>query len=108
MKPSTVTVWVCLICLTLVACRKKKADPAANAIPASESAAALGIQASTLPDNKTLYAAINKYMAANQGRAAKSLDELVNLGFLKPLPPLPPGKRYELDQRAVLLTIVDK
>lgn len=27
--------------------------------------------------------------------------------FLKPLPALPSGKRYELDQRAAVLTIVD-
>ncbi|MSU28470.1 MAG: hypothetical protein EXS27_11220 [Pedosphaera sp.] len=61
-----------------------------------------------MPDHKTLYAAINKYMGANQGRAAKNLDELVEKGFLKPLPPLPSGKRYDLDQRSVTLTIVDK
>ncbi len=45
---------------------------------------------------------------AERNRAAKSLDELVEKGFLKPLPALPPGKRYDLDQRSVTLTIVDK
>lgn len=108
MKPFKLAGWTCLVCLTLVACRRSKSAPAANAVPASESAAALGIQPSALPDHKTLYAAITKYMGANQGRAAKSLDELVEKGFLKPLPALPLGKRYDLDQRSVTLTIVDK
>lgn len=100
--------WSCLVCLTLVACRKGKSAVGQNAVPASESGVAMGIQPADLPDHKALYAAINKYMAANQGRAAKDVEELVQKGFLKPLPALPPGKRYELDQRSVTLTIADK
>lgn len=108
MKTFKIAGWACLVCLTMVACRKKGSAPAANAVPASESAAALGIQPSALPDHQTLYAAITKFMGANQGRAAKDVDDLVAKGFLKPLPPLPPGKRYELDQRSALLTIVNQ
>lgn len=96
-----------LVCLALVACRRGKATPPTNAVPATESAASLGIQPTDLPDHKTLYAAINRYMAANQGRAARDIEELVQKGFLKPLPALPKGKRYDLDQRSALLTIVD-
>ena len=46
-------------------------------------------------------------MTLNGGRAAKNVEELVQRGLLKPLPALPPGKRYELDQRSAILTIVD-
>lgn len=100
--------WVFLVCLALVACRRNRSAPSAATLPASESAAALGVAASALPDHKALYDAITKYMTANQGRAAKDVEELVQKGFLKPLPPLPPGKRYELDQRAAVLAIVDR
>ena len=58
-------------------------------------------------DARALYDAITKYMAANQGRAAKNIHELVAKGYLKPLPPLPPGKHYDLDQRSAILRIVD-
>lgn len=108
MKLFKTACWVCLVCLTLVACRRGKSSSATSAVPASETAVALGIQPSALPDHQALYAAINKYMGANQGRAARDLDELVQKGFLKPLPPLPPSKRYDLDQRSVTLTIVDR
>lgn len=65
------------------------------------------MQPSDLPDHKALYTAITKYMTANQGRAAKDVYQLVEQGYLKPLPALPPGKRYELDQRSAILTIVN-
>lgn len=39
------------------------------------------------------------------GEALVVNAELVQHGLLKPLPALPPGKRYELDQRAAVLTI---
>lgn len=108
MKAFKLAGWMFMVCLALVACRKKKPAVApAAAIPASETAAALGIDAKALPSQQALYEAITKYMTANQGRAAKGVDELVQRGFLKPLPALPPGKRYELDQRAAVLTVVD-
>lgn len=79
-----------------------------SSVPVKEAAASLGIQPADLPDQKVLYEAVTKYMSANQGRAAKDVDELVQKGFLKPLPPLPAGKRYYLDQRAAMLSILDK
>ncbi len=79
-----------------------------SSVPITEAAPALGIQPADLPDQKALYEAITKYMTANQGRAAKDVEELVQKGFLKPLPPLPSGKRYHLDQRAAVLSILDK
>ena len=90
-------------------CRKRKgsSSPPASGPEAAEAAAAMGLDAKALPSQQVLYEAITKYMTANQGRAAKGVDELVQRGFLKALPPLPPGKRYELDQRAAVLSIVD-
>jgi hypothetical protein len=99
-----------IIVVTLTAgCRKRRGAAATppsgpEAVQAAES---MGIDAKSLPSQQALYEAITKYMTANQGRAAKNVDELVQRGFLKPLPALPPGKRYELDQRAAVLTIVD-
>jgi hypothetical protein len=77
-------------------------------VPIQEAAKGLGIQPADLPDQQVLYEAVTKYMSANQGRAAKDVEELVQKGFLKPLPPLPSGKRYHLDQRAAVLSILDK
>ncbi|MEN9576099.1 MAG: hypothetical protein RL514_3954 [Verrucomicrobiota bacterium] len=71
-------------------------------------AVSLGIPTNVLPDTVVLYEAITKHMTANQGRAAKDVEDLVAKGFLKPLPPLPPGKRYELNQRSAVLSIVDR
>ncbi len=92
-------------------CRKRKAA-ATSAAPsgpeATEAAASLGVDPKALPNHQVLYDAITKFMTANDGRAAKSVEELVQRGFLKPLPALPPGKRYELDQRSAILTIVDQ
>ncbi len=79
-----------------------------SSVPINEAAAAAGIQPSALPKQQELYDAITKHMSANQGRAAKDVEELVKKGFLKPLPPLPPGKGYYLDQRAAVLSILDK
>ncbi len=94
-------------CLGVAGCRKK-GQSNAPVIPASEVAASVGVKPADLPSQKVLYDAIAKYMSQNQGRAAKDVDELVQKGFLKPLPPLPAGKRYELDQRSTVLSIVDK
>ncbi len=91
-------------------CRKraKNATSPSSGPEASEAAASMGIDAKALPSQQALYDAIAKFMMANGGRAAKNVEELVQSGLLKPLPALPPGKRYELDQRAAILTIVDK
>jgi hypothetical protein len=95
--------------VSLCACKKRSAPvEAMSKVPIKEAASAIGIQPSDLPDHQALYDAITKYMTANQGRAAKDVDELVQKGFLKPLPPLPSGKRYHLDQRAAVLSILDK
>lgn len=94
--------------LCISGCRKKRGESNAPVIPASEIAASVGVKPSDLPSQKVLYDAISKYMSQNKGRAAKDVDELVQKGFLKPLPPLPAGKRYELDQRSTVLSIVDK
>jgi len=91
-------------------CRKRqgKTTTSTSSGPeATEAAASVGVDPKALPNHQTLYDAISKYMMANNGRAAKNVDELVQRGFLKPLPALPPGKRYELDQRSAILTIVD-
>ena len=96
-----------ILLVSLSACRNKA--PAQNSAvpPAEEVAAKLGVQPSALPNRDALYEAITKYMAANKGRAAKDVNELVEKGFLKPLPALPPGKHYELDQRGATLKILD-
>lgn len=94
----------------LLGCKKKAgfADAEMISVPAAQQTApALGIDPKSLPSTDVLYTAITKYMTANQGRAAKDVNELVEKGFLKPLPPLPPGKRYYLDQRGATLKIVD-
>lgn len=103
---------VLVVVVTIAAgCRKRRggadAASAASGPEASQAAESMGIDVKSLPSQQVLYEAITKHMTANQGRAAKSVDELVQRGFLKPLPALPPGKRYELDQRAAVLTIVD-
>lgn len=97
---------VACACL-LPACRRKREEAPAVMVPASEVAASVGVQTAELPSQKVIYEAISKYMAANGGRAAKDVNELVQKGFLKALPALPPGKRYELDQRSAVLAIVD-
>ena len=94
-------------CLVGASCRKKPAAPTAPGKPATEVAPALGIPTNALPSHAVLYEAITKHMTVNQGRAAKDVEDLVAKGFLKPLPPLPPGKRYHLDQRSAVLSIVD-
>ena len=94
----------------LSGCKRKASDnvPAnQNTPPATQTAPSLGIKPEDFPSHQALYDAITKYMTANQGRAAKNVDELVAKGFLKPLPALPPGKRYDLDQRSAILKIVD-
>lgn len=94
----------------LSGCKKKSTGTAAdyqNTPSATQTAPSLGIKPEDLPSHQVLYDAITKYMTANQGRAAKDVDELVAKGFLKPLPPLPPGKRYDLNQRSAILKIVD-
>lgn len=103
-----VTILLAIIALT-AGCRKRRgaAAPPPSGPEAAEAAASMGIDPKALPSQQALYEAITKYMTANQGRAAKGVDELVQRGFLKPLPALPPGKRYELDQRAAVLTVVD-
>lgn len=88
-------------------CRKKPGAASPLIPPAAETAASVGIKPEALPSHQALYDAITKYMTVNQGRAAKDVNELVQKGFLKPLPALPPGKRYDLDQRSAVLRIVD-
>jgi hypothetical protein len=77
-------------------------------VPAAEVAASVGVQPQDLPSQQALYDAITKYMSTHNGRAARDVEELVQTGLLKPLPKLPANKRYELDQRAAVLGIVDK
>lgn len=89
-------------------CRKKSVAVSPLTPPATETAANLGIKPEALPSHQVLYDAITKHMTASQGRAAKDVNELVQKGYLKPLPELPPGKRYDLDQRSAILRIVDK
>ena len=61
-----------------------------------------------MPSQQTFYHAIQKYMNEHQGRAAKDVNELVEKGYLPALPPPPPGKRYELDQRFNILKVVNQ
>lgn len=97
--------FLCLTCLP--GCRKKQTDAIKAQAPASEVAASVGVQTADLPTQEVLYKAITKYTTANQGHAAKDVEELVAKGYLKPLPALPPGKRYYLDQRSAVLKIGD-
>jgi hypothetical protein len=96
--------------LSSAGCRKRQGKPATSTPSgpeATEAAASVGIDPKALPSHQALYDAITKHMTLNGGRAAKNVEELVQRGLLKPLPALPPGKRYELDQRSAILTIVD-
>lgn len=97
------------VALAVCSCRKQAATgDTMSKVPIKEAAKELGIQPADLPDHAVLYEAITKFISANQGRAAQDVEELVKKGFLKPLPPLPAGKRYHLDQRAAVLSILDK
>lgn len=98
-----VTAVVCVV--AFFGCKKKRLQAAG----AGDSVVAIeGAKGSDFPTADELYKAVNKYMAANQGRAAKNLDELIAKGYLKPVPPPLAGKRYELDQREMTLRLVDK
>ena len=99
-----------LVIVALSACKKRGApteSPASTAAPAAQTAPSVGINPADLPNHQALYDAITKFMSTHQGRAAKDVNELVTAGLLKPLPPLPAGKRYDLDQRGAILRIVD-
>ncbi len=60
-----------------------------------------------LPSRDEIYVATRKF-AMEQRRPAKDIEELVQKNYLAPLPPLPPGKKYLLNQRGASLQVVDK
>ena len=60
-----------------------------------------------LPDGPTLYSAVQKFIIARKGYAPKTVDELVLGGFLPPIPPPPPGKKYDLDARGCVINMVN-
>jgi len=107
---SLLAVVVAAVVLLSSGCRKRRGESApsiSNGPAATEAAARIGIDPKALPSHQNLYDAITNFMMANGGRAARNVEELVQRGFLKPLPVLPPGKHYELDQRSAILSIVD-
>ena len=59
------------------------------------------------PSRDEIYEATRKF-GMEQRRPAASLEELVSKGYLKPIPPPPPGKKYVLNQRGASLMVVDK
>lgn len=117
---------VCFLSLALAGCKKAEepvsakktviaspppatlpASPPANG-PADSAPAPVPVAASALPSHDVLYKGVQKYMFEHQGRAAKGVDELVAKGYIPALPTPPPGKKYDLDQRFIILKVVDK
>ena len=74
-------------------------SPAADRTPAT-------MRPDGLPDGPTLYQAVQKFMIARKGYAPKTVDDLVLGGFLPPISPPPPGKKYELDARGCVINVV--
>ena len=59
-----------------------------------------------LPDADFIYNTTRRFLM-EQKHPAKDLEELLAKGYMPPLPPLPPGKKYILNQRAAMIQIVD-
>ena len=111
-----------VLALTLAGCSKEAAPPpqrvttpvlaepppATPSSPGETTPAPTPVRAASLPSHQVLYDAIQKYMFEHQGRAAKDVHELVAKGYLPSLPPPPPGKKYDLNQRSAVLQVVDK
>lgn len=60
-----------------------------------------------LPQHNELFNAFYKFVS-DKGRVARNVEELVSAGYLAPLPPPPPGKKYHLDNQSLALRVVDK
>lgn len=59
-----------------------------------------------LPQHAVLFNAFYKFVN-DKGRVAKNVEELVATGYLTPLPPPPPGKKYLLNNQSLELKLVD-
>lgn len=59
-----------------------------------------------LPQPSELFNAFYKFVN-DKGRVAKNVEELVATGYLTPLPPPPPGKKYLLNNQSLDLRVVD-
>lgn len=60
-----------------------------------------------LPSRDEIYEATRKF-GMDFKRPASGIEELVSRGYIKPIPPPPPGKKYVLNQRGASLMVVDK
>jgi hypothetical protein len=60
-----------------------------------------------MPGRDEIYNATRRY-AMEQRKNVMTVEDLVSKGYLKPLPPPPPGKRYLLNQRGASISIVDR
>ena len=89
-----------LVALPLAACKRK---PAAGAA-AQEATAAPAIPEADL---KALNAAVVAH-TMGQLKEPATLEDLVKSGFIKRLPPPPPGKKYVLDAKKSAVLLVDQ
>jgi hypothetical protein len=110
-----------LACL-IVACSKEEAPPPAPKAEEAPKEIELKITPSTtpsepppqptkiddkgIPDSSFIYVTTRRFLQ-EQKRPARDLDELITMGYMPPLPKLPPGKKYILNQRAASIQIVD-
>jgi len=59
-----------------------------------------------IPDSNFIYLTTRRFLQ-EQKRSARDLDELISMGYMPPLPKLPPGKKYLLNQRAATIQVVE-
>jgi hypothetical protein len=55
-----------------------------------------------------LTATVKKYAIDHDGHAPKTLDELVEEGYMKEIPQAPPGKEFAISQRYRCVVLIDK
>jgi len=107
----TLLVFCAVLVVLATGCRKRTlaAQSGGEVIsqPGPSTKAAAGTTEARIPTQEDIYQATRKYMERNK-RPAATAEELVAAGLLAPLPPVPPGKKYVLDQRAASLLLVDQ
>lgn len=109
-----------LIALLLPACRRSRsvapsAPPPTPPTQAVSAAPALGLPPAPVaassgprtPQHGELFNAFYRFVN-DKGRVPRDVEELVNTRYLAPLPPPPAGKKYQLNNQSMELSVVDK
>jgi len=110
-----------LALLTLPACRRSKRAASSAPPPptpptqAVSAAPALGLPPAPVaassgprtPQHGELFNAFYRFVN-DKGRVPRDVEELVNTRYLAPLPPPPAGKKYQLNNQSMELSVVDK